>query len=441
MTKLSHARVALSPALSALLALSGCATKTMDAPMAPAQPPKAAAETKVTTLAPTASDEIPSARRPVKARERALMATTQLEPCIFSGSLRTVALLYAQAAGGQAIAQLDERGAVQIDRLELPSTPDGRARVVVGYPIHMEAYIDENEHVVQIDERVDVVPGHVWLDPGRVVHASFLFGDTARISLRFLDGTMPPSLVTWFSCADLSFRQGTYFNGPTPMGDTVDLRAERISIHESAGGREIAAIQGPTLDRTVWLVEKKPGWLHVEGYGEFHFRGWIRAKGAFFPPPEWGFIGLLSGPDVTHQVTRPIPLRIEATDAAPVIANAATGAEIFIAPGPPGYRVIQIGGGVDAPDGTSFFAREADLMGAVQLAEGVEPGEPESADPPKENASVPSAPMPLLHLSFRYRLRRTGILPRCPFTRRSKKERGAFKRAIGLVQLNSCRLP
>lgn len=390
MTKLSHARVALSPALSALLALSGCATKTT-------QPQQPAA--KIVTLpALTNSNEIPSAHQPIKAREPEIVPTTQIAPCVFRGSLLAGNLLYSQAAGGRAIAQLDERAAVLIDRLELPSTPGGRAKVIVRSPIQLEAYIENDAHIVEINRRVDVVSGHVWLDPGTRVHASLRPGGTAEITKKFPDGTTPPELVKLLPCALLSLPQQLHINTPKREGKPAYLQHARISIHESAGGAEIAAI--PTSDDAwpfsfVWVLEEKPGWVHVEGDEVFHFKGWILASSLLPPDKGFGIIGLLSGPgDVTHQVTRPIPLRIEATDAAPVIANAATGAEIFIAPGPPGYRVIQIGGGVDAPDGTSFFAREADLMGAVQLAEGVEPGEPESADPPKENASVPSAPMP-----------------------------------------------
>jgi len=367
MMRFRYARAAVRPAFLALLALSGCTTHTTKqvrgAPVTPV----------VQVQSPTLpANEIPTAVRPVKARKPKLVATTQIEPCVFRGSLFTTGKLYSQAAGAQAIAQLDGSAAVQIDRLELPSTPGERVKVVVASPIQMEAYIDEKkEAIVQIDQRVDIVPGHVWLERGTDVHASLLPNGTAEITKQFRIRTTPSQHVKPLPCAKLSLTQG-YVETPIPEGDGVNLGPDRISIRESAGGREVAAIHG--VDDSSWvsvrLVEKKPGWLHVEGYEEFHFKGWI-AESSVSSPVGYGMIGLLAQPDdVTHQVTVPIPLRIEATDAAPVIAKAAKGAEILIAPGPPGYRVIRFGVGVEPLKDAPFLAREADLRGAAAAATG-----------------------------------------------------------------------
>lgn len=390
------ARMAVRSVLSTLVALSGCATPTKQPPLVPIVQMQLPTDT---------AGAIPSARRPVKARKPNLIATSQIQPCVFRGSLSFSGWLYSQAAGGKGIVEFAANGAVQIERLELPNTPDGRAKVVAASPIHIEAYIDARENnIVQIDKRVDIVPTHVWLDPGTLVHASLRTDDTAEIKKPFSHGTSPPEFVTSVPCADLSLQQG-YTKKSSPAGDPVAVRPERIPIHESPGGREVAAIEGragfgsPSV--FVWTIEKKPGWLHVEGNDEFHFQGWIPASSV--STEGYGMIGLLAGPgDVTHQVTKPIPLRIEATDAAPVIANATQGAEILIAPGPSGYRVIRFGVGVS----TSFFAREVDLRGAVRLADDVEPGEPEWQDQQEQMASascsdsdsaspvVPSTPMP-----------------------------------------------
>jgi hypothetical protein len=76
-------------------------------------------------------------------------------------------------------------------------------------------------------------------------------------------------------------------------------------------------------------------------------------------------------------VTLPIPIRLGTTDAYKVVTWAATDAEILIAPGPPGYREIRFAVAVSPPSNYGFFALEADLIGAVRLADGVEPGAPE----------------------------------------------------------------
>lgn len=171
-----------------------------------------------------------------------------------------------------------------------------------------------------------------------------------------------------------------------------DARVDRFQRHPEralASQGSLARYRGVDADRTLrlsrqlaheWgtLIEKKPGWLHVEGHAEFHFNGWI-PETSVVPPDEEpvpsGIVGLLSGPkEVTHQVLVPIPLRLEPSNVAPVIGMAAKDAEILITPGPPGYRVIQFGVGVSAPQDASFFAHEADLRGAVRLADGVELG-------------------------------------------------------------------
>lgn len=379
MMRFRHAPTTVRLLAPALVSLLGCATTP-----APRQP-----STRVVHLQPP-SNQIPSARRPVEARPFAIVPTTQIEPCVFRGSLYTSGKLYSQATGGTAIVELSSSNPVQLERLELPTVRGGRVKVSVAFPIEIEAYMDENEKVVETDKRLDIVPGHAWFDPNTPLHASLRSNGTAELHKQFSEGTSPPEFVTTVPCTDLTLQQ-TYFHKPDLSGDGVDLRAPRIPIHESAGGREVLALPGRNNDDSYYVrsSEKKPGWLLIEGNEEFHFKGWV-ATSLVNSEPGFGWIGLLKGPGVTHQVTKAIPLRLEATDAAPVIAKAAKGAEILMGPGPSGYRTIGFGMGVS----TSFFAREVDLHGAVQLAEGVEAGEPESPEAQEEAPSVNAESVP-----------------------------------------------
>lgn len=389
-------RLRIAPAAAAALCAFGCQAPAPTAPTTSSARPAPPAQVATTTPppAPSAPVNIPSARRPVEAREPKLTATTQIEPCVFRGSLLASAALYAQPAGGKPIASLHGGSVVEIERLELPSARGGRARVIVRFPVHVEAYLEEGANVLQLDRRVDLVPGRVWLDPGVSVHGASPSGGAAEIVAQFPDGASPPQFVTRLSCSDLSLPREPRLSWSAPERNRVRLGPGRISIHESAGGREIAAIpghSGPTALSSVRLIEKRPAWLRVEGDFGFHFDGWVPASSlAPDQKPQFGLVGLLApSRGVTHQATRPIPLRAEASDAAPVIARAAEGAEIAIQPGPPGYRLIRFGIGVSGPpqdgplllhlDRAPFFAREADLGGAVRLADGVEPGEPEEA--------------------------------------------------------------
>jgi len=192
--------------------------------------------------------------------------------------------------------------------------------------------------VVELDKRVDIVAGHVWLDRKTLVPASVGSAGAAKICLHVSVAISPAEFVTTVPYADLLLPQ-SYHQKQTPSVDPLFLRAKRIPIHESAGGREVAAIHGGEGDARIWVwpLETKPGWIHVEGNDEFHFKGWIPASSES-PDREYGMIGLLAGPEFTHQVIKPIRLRLEATDATPVIAKAAKDAEILIAPEPPGYQ-------------------------------------------------------------------------------------------------------
>jgi hypothetical protein len=174
------------------------------------------------------------------------VASTEIEPCIYRGSLLTNGPLYSLVNQLDETASLEANGSVQLDRLELPSPPGNRAKVVVRSPIQMEVYIDEETYIMQLDKRVEVVPGHVWLDPGTDVHVSSPSYGTAELRMKFAAGTMPPEFVTPVPCADLKLKQG-YRELLMPTGNVVYLRPERISIHESAAGPEIAAISGTYL--------------------------------------------------------------------------------------------------------------------------------------------------------------------------------------------------
>lgn len=363
--------------VTAVVLFGGCAIHTKPAPA------KRVVHLRALTRP---SGDIPSARRPVNPRSIQIVETTQTKPCVFRGSLMTSGRLYLQANAELGGIGLAATAGVQLERLELPKDRGERAKLVVTFPIEIEAYMNADENVVHVDKRLDIVPGHAWFDPRTPLHASFRSGDTAELSAQFSEGTSPPAFVTTVRCADLSLQQ-TEFHKRVPSGDSEDLRAGRIPMYESAGGREVAAIRaGDGYSRTsVWPIERKPGWVLVEGNDEFHFKGWIQAS-SVSTDPGFGIIGLLHSPEVTHQVTLPIPLRLEAKDTSPVIAKAAKGAEILMTAGPPGYRKIDFGLGVN----TSFFAREVDLRGAVRLADGVEPGEPELPDSPEEATGVDS---------------------------------------------------
>jgi hypothetical protein len=175
-------------------------------------------------------------------------ATVQIRPCVFRGSLLASASLYAQPTGGAPIASLDARGVVEVERLELPAARGGRAKVVLRAPIEVEAYLDESAAPLRLDRQIDLVPGHIWLDPGAEARGSSPAGETAEIEVRFGEGASPAALVKRVPCADLSLVRDLPPFFEVPDDRHVFLRAGRIRLHDLAGGREIAAFAGPSRE-------------------------------------------------------------------------------------------------------------------------------------------------------------------------------------------------
>jgi hypothetical protein len=328
------------------------------------------------------SREIRIARRPVDRRIPKTIPSTQPQPCVFRGSVYAQGWLYPKAVGGKALAYFHDFPAIELERLELPDTLDARIKIIVKSPIRIEGYLSEQTHLVQLTKRIDVVPTHIWYQPGTPVKALASSEGMADVPMKLPSGMTPSTFQTSVPCTDLALNVQSYLNYLSVHDDqSVFIGRQPVSLHASPAGPVVATIVNPYRQNDYFpflVLEKKPGWYHVTGnyLSSLVFDGWMSEKELLSRQnlnQEFGMIGLIGDNLITHQVVSPIPLRLEANDAAPIVATAAVGAEILIEPGPPGYRAITFGMSIQANnEKKAFYARESTLGRAVELADCVE---------------------------------------------------------------------
>src|SRR4051794_34006911 len=93
---------------------------------------------------------------------------TQGPGCVLKGSAHTNSStrLYSAASGTEYDIVLED---FDIAALELPAKRGERARVSIDYPFKASGYIDLDAGVVETDGRLELLPGHLWLDPHSTV--------------------------------------------------------------------------------------------------------------------------------------------------------------------------------------------------------------------------------------------------------------------------------
>ncbi len=95
------------------------------------------------------------------------VATSVVGGCAFAGSVNLGPVtLYGSPAGDDVVAKIGADQSLDVERLEPPPTPTGRAHALLRAPLRGEAWIDASARLFALPRKVDVVPGHVWFDEG-----------------------------------------------------------------------------------------------------------------------------------------------------------------------------------------------------------------------------------------------------------------------------------
>lgn len=252
----------------------------------------------------------PAPEGEAQAKSRPFVATTRPTPCTFAGSLAAQGLLYAAENGGTAIAALDGISAVEVTELSPPEAAGKRAKVRIEWPIQLTAWLGAEVAPLAVARRVDVVPEHVFVNPGHPVQGSEAAGGGLAVSADFrkeFTGIVPATLSTRLSCAELELARGYAWSRP-PAGDWKALRSGAIPLHDAPNGVKI----GVLTQKGTFAGDSQEGWVRARGNAPFAYDGWIRAADLGAEPGPTGIIAALV-PRQTHTVTKPLP--VHTTDA------------------------------------------------------------------------------------------------------------------------------
>lgn len=267
------------------------------------------------------------ATRPPDEPARAWIPTTQRGPCVYAGSLLIAGDLYANAGDARPIARLTGLRAAEIAALDPAATPDGRARVELSWPVRASWWLEADATPFELGARVDLVPGHVWLEPGTDVAARSLGGAKLVASRDLTDGgrfkVQPQSFTRTLACRDLRLANDT-FAPAQHDGSWSELVPDQVQLFDAPAGKPIAVVTGGGVTG-VYAQERKQGFVHVVGEQTFAFDGWMPATAL----GEKGTgIAVDSPAPYTHVVAAELPLRLESQRAAPVVATLAKGAYV-----------------------------------------------------------------------------------------------------------------
>jgi hypothetical protein len=244
------------------------------------------------------------------------VATTQVAPCVFAGSLQPgTSSLTLDEAGKNPIARLDDGSVLRADRVEFANTPTGRVKVVLSYPIVTTAWLDAGARLVMLPERLDVVPGHVWIEAGAAMSVAPVDGTHVKVS-RPLESPPVPApavgskdLVRWdepsvrapsasasrvVACEGLRLSGSPRPDVPVVNGPRRELLGNAwVALFDDAKGtHQVARLRGPSVFDELAQAQ---GFAHIASRGlAISVDGWVQSAVAPRPPDDrYGMIGVI----------------------------------------------------------------------------------------------------------------------------------------------------
>ncbi|HZU84244.1 MAG TPA: hypothetical protein VE987_15045 [Polyangiaceae bacterium] len=261
--------------------------------------------------------------------------TTHPSRCVFGGSIQPgEVVLQGDPIADRPILSLFDFSEVRVERFELPETPGARYKVVLAYPVRATAWLDGRARPFALPHRVDLVPGHVWIDAGVHEPARRVGPDRAAMSLESATedlslGTRPAPAPLVVACDDLHFARqhaiepvasATWHHfsadGWTPLFDAPDGR-QAIARARRFAARELA---------------RAGAFTRVTTRGEdVSFDAWARSSD--FVDADAGLIGLIrQDSGAAYRAARGVEpaVRLRPDRAAPAIGVLAPGAEVRV---------------------------------------------------------------------------------------------------------------
>lgn len=255
--------------------------------------------------------------------------TREVRGCVFSGSLSAYVPLYAKRSGDETVAHASSLVPLEIAELEPAPTVNQRMRVDVVWPIRGSWWLAPNAEILALGQRENIVPKHIWLEPGTKVVVERRNTTSLDLSVDFTQGGRklePKSFKRTVSCKTL--RLAYYQASPPELSgdDMVPLVEDGAPFFDSPKGKVVGRLAGGDFF-AVKRLETQGDFTHVTGQNLFAFDGWVESSRV--KPNTIGMIGLLPSKPYSHVVHTEVPLRAEPKADAPVVATLARDAYVI----------------------------------------------------------------------------------------------------------------
>ncbi len=296
--------------------------------------------------------------------------------CLLSGSAHTSSWtrLYTAATGTDYNLVLED---FDVAALELPAKRGERARLSIDYPFRASGYIDLDAGVVETDGRLDILPGHLWLDPHSTVRA---FGvDSGQVSIeREGNAKSEPAVALRVPCGQLTLAREASVPAGEVKGETSQLSGV-VPLLGAPGGKRIAQLDSDS-GVNVRVLGRQPGWARVTTADAgvsfatpYEFDAWVADR--FAPVGKEGFgIAVLAftGRAPTHVTTGLVPLRLAPDPKAVVVAELAPGVSLLAGAEQGSMRRVRFNQAHGHNEGNDFWVRREDLSSRAAPAPGKE---------------------------------------------------------------------
>ena len=235
-------------------------------------------------------------RKTVEVQPRPFVATRQIKPCVFAGTLKLWEAPLALVPGESPVAKFDQ---IEIAALELPVTASDPLRVSTVWPVRGTFLLNQAMLPFDVKSKVDLVPGHFWLSPGAAVRAAAKARGKATVSRPESEDVKlrsTPAPVKVVPCSELELAGSR----TTPIGaldgERVQLSGEiPLSATPEAAALGVLRVKEGIL---VQVLERRSGWMRVtaestksgQRFGElipYDFDAWTNAT----PVERSGFVG------------------------------------------------------------------------------------------------------------------------------------------------------
>jgi hypothetical protein len=300
---------------------------------------------------------------------RARRQVSHVGGCVLNGTAATSwTKLFSSAEGERYDVVLED---FDVLSLELPTRPDGRAKLSVDYPFQASGFIDLDSGAITTAIKIELVPGHIWLDPGTSVRAFNPSGD--QISIERAAGEQSlPKVALRLPCSALSLAIERADLTAEAKGEVSQMSGV-VPLFGRPNGSKIGQVDAET-GVNVRVLGRQPGWIRITnheagvslGTVPYEFDAWVADK--LVAGQGFGIATLaFRGDAPTHVTVRPLPLRLSADPHAAIFAELVPGITLLVGSEQGDMRRIRFNQAHGHNEGNDFWVTREDLASRAQL--------------------------------------------------------------------------